>query len=77
MFITRIIKYINRLGLKVATDKTEAILFHLRGTRDLPTWILIDDNLRFSAAYQVFRYYDQCKMDFRRTLSVRREKLIE
>lgn len=43
VFATRVINYINNLGLAVATEKTEALLFRSRGAVDLPSSIMIGD----------------------------------
>lgn len=43
VFVTRVVNYINRLGLDVATNKTEAILFHSKSRRVIPVEVLIGE----------------------------------
>lgn len=38
MFITKMINFIKKLGLEVAMNKTEAILFHPKRAKNLPEW---------------------------------------
>lgn len=49
LFIGRIINYIGQLGLSVATDKTEAIIFHPKRAKEFLKFIAINDvQIKFS-----------------------------
>lgn len=43
VFLTHVVNHIHSLGLRVAPNKTEAILFYPKGVRDLPVETLIGD----------------------------------
>lgn len=45
VFVTRVVNYIHNLGLKVAANKTEAILFHPKGIHILPAGVTVGDSL--------------------------------
>lgn len=45
VIVTRVIDQISRLGLSVAAEKTEAMLFHKKGAVDLPSSIIIRDTV--------------------------------
>lgn len=45
VFTTRVINFIKILGLDVAMNKTEAILFHPKGANNLPTSVKVEDIL--------------------------------
>lgn len=51
LLVARTIIHISRLGLKVAKEKTEAILFHGREAVNLPTSIMVGDTpIKFSSS---------------------------
>ncbi|KMQ91492.1 reverse transcriptase [Lasius niger] len=51
ILVARAIIVIKRLGLSVAKEKTEAILFHSRGTIGLPASIMVEDtSVKFSSS---------------------------
>ncbi|XP_070162482.1 uncharacterized protein [Polyergus mexicanus] len=65
VFITRVTNFINGLGLQVAKDKTEAILFRGRGAQDLPDSIMIGDVLvQFSESIKYLGIYIDVRWTF-------------
>lgn len=51
ILVARTINVIKRLGLSVAKEKTEAILFHGRGAIGLPASIMVEDtSIKFSSS---------------------------
>ncbi|KMQ85315.1 reverse transcriptase [Lasius niger] len=58
ILVARVILVIKRLGLSVAKEKTEAILFHKRGVTDLPASILVEDTpIKFSSTIKYLGIY--------------------
>lgn len=58
LLVARTIIVIKRLGLSVAKEKTEAILFHKRGSIGLPASILVEDtSIKFSSSIKYLEIY--------------------
>lgn len=58
ILVARVIIVIKRLGLSVAKEKTEAILFHRRGATGLPASILVEDtSINFSSSIKYLGIY--------------------